>query len=397
MGRRLETAHISFGLVTIPVGIYSAIDEQDIHFNQLHAVCGSRIKQQRFCPVCQREVKYEELTKGYEITKDEYVRIDQEELDRLQAAESEAMQILEFVPLSAVDPIYFESTYYLGVEKQGEKAYQLLAQAMEDMQRVALAKYVWRGKDSLHVIRSVEGRLLLHRMYYHDEIRPFIEVPKSDQKPASAELKLATQLIDSISTDRFDAGAYQDEYRQRVIELIEQKSKGKTVTLAPKAAAPATDVVDLMQRLKESLAQSAQKKPLDRGLYPHKLLVNQPRKLRPGDDDGRLLRSRSLPYPPSRCVPVEGLSPRRSPPATRRRQIVHVLIPESRRASNGERSHRCGRVGGQDPKSSGMPGTATGRGYLHRQCKNLCLGQTGGRVGWCLALATGFWPISPQF
>lgn len=260
MGRRLETAHISFGLVTIPVGIYSAIDEQDIHFNQLHAVCGSRIKQQRFCPVCQREVKYEELTKGYEITKDEYVRIEQEELDRLQAAESEAMQILEFVPLSAVDPIYFESTYYLGVEKQGEKAYQLLAQAMEDMQRVALAKYVWRGKDSLHVIRSVESRLLLHRMYYHDEIRPFIEVPKSDQKPASAELKLATQLIDSISTDRFDAGAYQDEYRQRVIELIEQKSKGKTVTLAPKAAAPATDVVDLMQRLKESLAQSAQKK-----------------------------------------------------------------------------------------------------------------------------------------
>jgi DNA end-binding protein Ku len=97
MGRRLETAHISFGLVTIPVGIYSAIDEQDIHFNQLHAVCGSRIKQQRFCPVCQREVKYEELTKGYEITKDEYVRIDQEELDRLQAAESEAMQILEFI------------------------------------------------------------------------------------------------------------------------------------------------------------------------------------------------------------------------------------------------------------------------------------------------------------
>lgn len=260
MGRRLETAHISFGLVTIPVGIYSAIDEQDIHFNQLHAVCGSRIKQQRFCPVCQREVKYEELTKGYEITKDEYVRIDQEELDRLQAAESEAMQILEFVPLSAVDPIYFESTYYLGVEKLGEKAYQLLAQAMEDMQRVALAKYVWRGKDSLHVIRSVDGRLLLHRMYYHDEIRPFIEVPKSDQKPASAELKLATQLIDSISTDRFDAGAYQDEYRQRVIELIEQKSKGKTITLAPKAAAPVTDVVDLMQRLKESLANTAQKK-----------------------------------------------------------------------------------------------------------------------------------------
>jgi DNA end-binding protein Ku len=260
MGRKLETAHISFGLVTIPVGIYSAIDEQDIHFNQLHATCGSRIKQQRYCPVCQREVKYEELTKGFEIAKDEYVRIDPEELDRLQAAESEAMQILEFVPLSAVDPIYFESTYYLGSEKQGEKAYQLLAQAMEEMQRVALAKYVWRGKDSLHVIRSVDGRLLLHRMYYHDEIRPLVELPKSDQKPASVELKLATQLIESISAETFDPAAYRDEYRQRVMDLIEEKSKGKTVTLAPKAAVRSTDVVDLMQRLKDSLAQHAQKK-----------------------------------------------------------------------------------------------------------------------------------------
>jgi DNA end-binding protein Ku len=260
MGRKLETAHISFGLVTIPVGIYSAIDEQDIHFNQLHAPCGSRIKQQRFCPVCQREVKYEELVKGYEIAKDEYVRIDPEELDRLQAAESEAMHILEFVPLSAVDPMYFESTYYLGAEKLGEKAYQLLAQAMEDMQRVALAKYVWRGKESLHVIRSIDGRLLLHRMYYQDEIRPFEEMPKNGQKAAPAELKLATQLIESISSDTFDAGAYRDEYRERVLELIQEKSKGKTISLAPKTAVHATEVVDLMQRLKEGLAQNAQKK-----------------------------------------------------------------------------------------------------------------------------------------
>jgi DNA end-binding protein Ku len=260
MGRRLEAAHISFGLVTIPVGIYSAIDEQDIHFNQLHAPCGSRIKQQRFCPVCQREVKYEELVKGYEIAKDQYVRIDPDELDRLQATESDAMQILEFVPLSAVDPIYFESTYYLGAEKQGEKAYQLLAQAMQDMGRVALAKYVWRGKESLHVIRSVDGRLLLHRMYYQDEIRPFEDLAKQDQKPAPAELKLATQLIESISSDSFDAGAYRDDYRQRVLELIEEKAKGKTISLTPKAAVHATEVVDLMQRLKDSLAQNAQKK-----------------------------------------------------------------------------------------------------------------------------------------
>ena len=260
MGRKLETAHISFGLVTIPVGVYSAIDEQDIHFNQLHGVCGSRIKQQKFCPVCKREVQYDELVKGYEIGKDEYVRIDPAELDQLQAAESETMQILEFVPLSAIDPIYFESTYYLGSEKQGEKAYQLLAHAMQDMERVALAKYVWRGKESLHVIRSVDGRLLLHRMYYHDEIRAFEELPKSEQKPAAGELKLATQLIESISSKNFDAEAYHDEYRQRVLELIEEKSKGKTIMLPSKTAVHATNVVDLMQVLKDSLAQNEQKK-----------------------------------------------------------------------------------------------------------------------------------------
>ena len=200
MGRKLETAYISFGLVTIPVGIYSAISEQDIHFNQLHAPCGSRIKQQRFCPVCKREVPYDELVKGYEVAEGQYVRIDQSELDQLQAAESDAIQILEFVPLSAVDPIYFESTYYLGVEKRGEPTYQLLSRAMETMERVALAKYVWRGKDSLFVIRSVEGRLLLHRMYYQDEIREFDAAPASAHHAATAELKLATQLIESISS-----------------------------------------------------------------------------------------------------------------------------------------------------------------------------------------------------
>ena len=259
MAHKLETAHISFGLVTIPVGIYSAIDEQDIHFNQLHAACGSRIKQQRFCPVCNRDVNYDDLIKGYEIAKDQYVRIDQADFDQLQASESDAMQILEFVPLSAVDPIYFESTYHLGAEKQGAKAYHLLAQAMEQMGRVALAKFVWRGKESLHVIRSVQGRLLLHRMHYHDEIREMDATPKTE-KPGSAELKLATQLIESISSDTFDAKAYHDEYRERLMELIEEKSKGKSLKLSPKAPKPATEVVDLMQRLKESVAHTAQKK-----------------------------------------------------------------------------------------------------------------------------------------
>ena len=213
MAHKLDTGHISFGLVTIPVGICSAIEEQDIHFHQLHAPCGSRIKQQRFCPVCNRDVNYDELVKGYEIAKEQYVRLSQENLDQLEASESDAMQILEFVPLSAVDPIYYENTYYLVSEKQGEKAYLLLGQAMQTMERVALAKFVWRGKESLHVIRSVQGRLLLHRMHYQDEIRELEARARSDEKTGVAELKLASQLIDSISSDKFDAKAYHDEYR----------------------------------------------------------------------------------------------------------------------------------------------------------------------------------------
>ena len=260
MPHKLESAHVSFGLVTIPVGIYSAIEEQEIHFNQLHGVCGSRIKQRRFCPTCNRDVEYDELVKGYEIAKDHYVQLTPHELEELRAAESEEMQIVEFVPLAAIDPIYFENTFHLGAEKRGEKAYQLLVHAMEDMERVALAKFVWRGKDGLYVIRAMQDRLLLHKMHYQDEIREFEAKSGADQKPSDAELKLATQLIDSISSSAFDATAYHDDYRERVMALIEDKSKGKTLKLQPKAARPATDVVDLMQRLKESVAQTAQKK-----------------------------------------------------------------------------------------------------------------------------------------
>ena len=283
MAHKLETAHISFGLVTIPVGIYAAIDEQDIHFNQLHAPCGSRIKQQRFCPVCNRDVNHDELVKGYEIAKEQYVRISQDELDQLEASESDAMQILEFVPLSAVDPIYYENTYYLVSEKHGEKAYLLLTQAMETLERVALAKFVWRGKENLHVIRSVQGRLLLHRMHYQDEIRELEVRPRSDEKPGVGELKLATQLIESISSDTFDAKAYHDEYRQRVMDLIEQKSKGKSFKLSAKAPKPATGVVDLMQRLKDSVAQTAQRK----GARARALPAQAPREMAKRANAGR--------------------------------------------------------------------------------------------------------------
>jgi len=260
MAHKLETAQISFGLVTIPVGIYSAIEEQEIRFNQLHGACGNRIKQRRFCPACNRDVEYDELVKGYEIAKDQYVRLTLSELDQLRATESEAMEIVEFVPLTAIDPIYFENTFHLGAEKQGEKPYQLLVHAMEEMERVALAKFIWRGKEGLYVIRAMQDRLLLHKMHYQDEIRDFEVKSSSDQTPSAAEMKLAAQLIEAISNPTFEAKAYRDEYRERVMELIEDKSKGNTLKLQPKAARHTTDVVDLMQRLKESVAQTVQKK-----------------------------------------------------------------------------------------------------------------------------------------
>ena len=223
--------------------------------------------------MCNRDVEYDELVKGYEIAKEHYVQLTASELDQLQASESDAMQIVEFCPLTAIDPIYFENTFHLGVEKQGEKAYQLLMHAMEEMERVALAKFVWRGKDGLYVIRATQARLLLYKMHYQDEVREFEAQFRSDQKPGPAELKLAAQLIDSISNPTFDANAYHDEYRERVMELIEEKSKGKMLKLQPKAARHPTDVVDLMQRFKESVAQTAQTK----GHRPRTLPAQTPR------------------------------------------------------------------------------------------------------------------------
>lgn len=257
MPRKLQSASISFGLVTIPVDLFSAVSDQDIHFHQVHGKCGSRIKQQLFCPTCERVVERSELVKGYEIAKGNLVTFASEELEKLEASESTSLEILQFVPLTSVDPIYFEDTYFLGPTKGGEKAYHLLAQAMEHTQRVALAKFVWRGKENLYLVRPSQGGLMLHRMYYADEVRDFAEIPKGQGTVTEQEMKLATQLIETISQPEFKPDSFHDEYRQRVLTMIEQKAEGKEVTIQPKAK-PAP-VLDLMQKLRESLQQAATK------------------------------------------------------------------------------------------------------------------------------------------
>jgi DNA end-binding protein Ku len=246
---------ISFGLVSIPIKLYTAASSGGVSFNLLHAKCGSRIKQQTFCPVCNEVVERSGLVKGYEFAKEQYVRFTDEELKSLEGEASKVIDIAEFVPLPKVDPIYFEKTYYLGPDKGGEKAYRLLADAMAKTGRVALAKFVMRGKESLVLVRPAQEGLMLHTMYFADEVRDFGEIEKGQSaKIKEGELELALRLVDELSNDDFKAEQYQDEYRLRVLDLVNLKVEGKEVTAVGPQVQRA-QVIDLMEALKESLAK----------------------------------------------------------------------------------------------------------------------------------------------
>ncbi len=246
---------ISFGLVSIPIKLYTAAASGGVSFNQLHAKCGNRIKQQTFCPVCNEVVDRTGLVKGYEFTKEQYVRFADEELKSLEGEASKIIDIAEFVPLPKVDPIYFEKTYYLGPDKGGEKAYRLLTDAMAKTERVALAKFVMRGKESLVLIRPAQNGLMLHTMYFADEVRDFGEVDKGQSaKIKEGELELALRLINELSNEEFSPEQYQDEYRLRVLDMVNLKVEGKEVTAVGPQVQRA-QVIDLMEALKESLAK----------------------------------------------------------------------------------------------------------------------------------------------
>lgn len=247
---------ISFGLVTIPVRLYSTGESSaGIQLNMLHGKCGSRLRQQYFCPLDNAVVEREDIVKGYEHARGQYVLFTEDELKALIPEPTNAVEIAEFVPLEQVDPIYYERSYYLGPDRGGERAYRLLAEAMKRTGRAALARYVARGKDQFVLLRPFEGGLLMQQLRYSDELRPFSEVPIGAAEVREPELQLAVQLIGQIASEEFRPQAYEDKQRRQVRELIARKVQGAEITAAP-APPPRAQIIDLMAALKASLAAS---------------------------------------------------------------------------------------------------------------------------------------------
>jgi len=253
--RAISTGSISFGLVSIPVKLYSTNQPSvGISFNLLHKKCNSRLKQQYICPKDNETVARDEMVKGYEFAKDQYVIFNEDELKALEDAASKAIEIAEFVPAEKVDPLYFEGAYYLGPDKGGERAFRLLGEAMRQTKQCAIAKHTARGRQSLVLVRPFQNGLVMQQLRYADEVRPLADVPIGDADVREPELKLAMQFVGQLSTDSFQPEKYEDEYRKRVQEIIDRKAQGQAVTIAP-AEAPKGQIIDLMEALKASLSQ----------------------------------------------------------------------------------------------------------------------------------------------
>jgi DNA end-binding protein Ku len=258
MPRAIWTGTISFGLLNVPVKLYSAVSSKAIRFRELRAKDGSRVRHKRVAEADEEEVAYEDLVKGYEIAPDQYVILSREELESLDPKRSKAIEIEDFVDLDQIDPIYFNQPYYLGPAPGAERAYALLAAAMGEQRKVAIARFVLRNRESLAAIRAGDGVLTLATMRFADEVVPASQLEgllgeEPDSPPRKQEVEMAKQLIESLSKD-FDPSAYEDEYRSELLAMIERKAAGEDVLAAEPEAPKATKAPDLMAALEESLA-----------------------------------------------------------------------------------------------------------------------------------------------
>lgn len=251
--RSIDTATIAFGLVSIPVKIYSTAEpSQEIHFHLVHEGCGERLKQQYVCPK-HGKVERDEMVKGFEITKGNVIEMTKEELKALEAVSSDEIALAEFVPATAVDPLFIEKSYYLGPGKGGDRAYRLFRDAIEDSDLVGIAAYSARGKQYIVMVRPFEDGLVMHQLRYPDEIKPWSEIPVGKlPKAAPAELSLASKVIEQLTHEDFDPSQYSDEVKGRVRKLIAQKAKTGEITV-PESAPEKPEVTDLMAALKASL------------------------------------------------------------------------------------------------------------------------------------------------
>lgn len=255
--RSIGSATISFGLVSVPVSLFSSSESSaSVSFNMLHTTCGSRLKQQYICSKEGTVVEKDEVGKGYEFAKGQYVRFSAEEIKALDEKATNAIDIAEFVPLTAVDRIYLEKVYYLGPDKGGERAYGLLTKALEVTGRAALGQYSARGKQYLVLVRPLGDILVMEQLHYHAELRSPAEVPRPESPVKDGELALARQLIEQSAVEEFRPENYRDTVRERVLEAIQQKVEGQDITAEP-AEAPQTKIIDLMDALKASLAKRA--------------------------------------------------------------------------------------------------------------------------------------------
>lgn len=262
--RPLRNATITFGLVSIPVRFYTATKSEDIHFNLLHESCGSRVQRKWWCPKHEKIVSADELIRGYAITKNKYVTFTDEEIDTLETDDNRALDIVEFVTLDQIDPVFFEKSYFLGPAAGGGKTYKLLATAMKKEWKVAVAGWVASGKDHLVVIRPYEDGLVLHTMYYADEVRDFDAIDLEDAPIREKEVKLAEMLINELSEKKFDPLRFKDEYRTRLLSRIRAKSQGKAIVAEERDEEKGAEVIDIMEALRRSLEGGAKSKSSSR-------------------------------------------------------------------------------------------------------------------------------------
>jgi DNA end-binding protein Ku len=257
--RATSSGTISFGLVSIPVKFFTAAASEQVGFNMLHKKCGSRVKMQFICPVDNEVVERDATMKGFEYARGQYVTFDETEIKALEAERSNSIEITEFVPLDSIDFVHVEKSYYLGPDKGGDKAYRLLSESMSSKDRVAVGRWSARGKEQLVLIRPYgEDGLILHQLYYANEVRAFEEVDTGATfKFSDKERELAEKLIEQLTIEEFEPEKYHDTYTERVQAAVEQKIAGKEITVAPEA--PKAQIIDLFEALKKSLAATPAK------------------------------------------------------------------------------------------------------------------------------------------